>query len=69
MVTVALLAGIEAAAEEQDDQDEQEQATADGYGPADHQGLPVGRGAAWRAARWPTCRLVRFVEEGQANRS
>ena len=65
----ALLARVEAAPEREYEQDQDQQATADGYGPPHHERLAVRR----RTARWPAARaaygLVRFVEEGQENRS
>ena len=66
---VAFLAGVQAALERQHEQNEDKNACAGGYGPPDQQRLAVRRGTARRAARRAAYRLVRFVEEGQANRS
>jgi hypothetical protein len=65
----ALLARVEAAAEADDQHDQQDQPSDDGYGAPHHERLAVGRRTARRAARRAACRLVRFVEKGQANRS
>jgi hypothetical protein len=66
---VALLARVQAALERDHEQDEHEDRGAGGYGPADHERLAVGGRTARGTARRAAYRLVRFVEEGQANRS
>ena len=65
----ALLARVEAASEGENEQDQKQQPATDGYRPPHHERLAVRRRTARRAAARAAYGLVRFVEEGQENRS